>query len=70
MPVNATTIIALVTFVLAVAVWLKSRRIGPVVGVLITGMVVIAATDASFLNEGANGVKKLFRWGFRQITGG
>lgn len=69
MPVNASVFIMLATVVIAITVWMKTKRIGSVVGVVITGMVIIAATDAAFLTEGANAVKKLFRWAFKQFTG-
>lgn len=68
MPVNFGGIVAVVTVVVAIMVWFRTKKIGPVVAALVGGFLIIAATDPSFLNEGANAVKKLFRWAFKQIS--
>lgn len=62
MPFQAATLIALVAFVLAVAVWWKTRRIGGVIGVAVAAFVVMAITDPSMIEKGAGVVGDFFDW--------
>ena len=39
MPINAAVIVAVIGLVLAIAVWVKTRRLGPVFGVLLSAFV-------------------------------
>ncbi len=62
MPFNAALLIAIVGLVLAIAVWFRTRRVGPVVGVMVAAFVVMAITDTSILTSGAQFVGRLFTW--------
>lgn len=62
MPINVLTIVGVLAFILCIAVWAKTRRIGPVIGVLLCACVVLAASDSQFLNAGADAVKRGFTW--------
>lgn len=68
MPVNASLIIALVGLALALAVWFKTRRVGPVFGVLIGAFVVMAITDTAIITRGGQMVGKAITWAFNTLT--
>lgn len=67
MPFNASVVAAVVVFFVSVAVYAKTKKIGATAAVLIGGFMVVAAADPSFLQLGADGVKRVFRWGISQI---
>lgn len=67
MPINAAVIVALIGLVLAIAVWVKTRRLGPVFGVLIAAFVVMAFTDTSILTRGGQMVGQGITWFFDTI---
>lgn len=67
MPINAPVIVAAIGLVLAIAVWVKTRRLGPVFGVLIAAFVVMAFTDTSILKEGGQMVGEGIGWIFDTV---
>lgn len=67
MPFNAVMIIGVIGLVLAIAVWFRTKRLGPVVAVLVTAFVVAAFTDTSILTAGAAAVGKFFNWIFSDV---
>lgn len=67
MPINAAVIVAVIGLVLAIAVWVKTRRLGPVFGVLIAAFVVMAFTDTSILTRGGQMVGDGITWFFDTI---
>lgn len=67
MPINAPVIVAAIGLVLAIAVWVKTRRLGPVFGVLIAAFVVMAFTDTSILREGGQMVGDGIGWIFDTV---
>lgn len=67
MPINAPVIVAAIGLVLAIAVWVKTRRLGPVFGVLIAAFVVMAFTDTSILREGGQMVGEGIGWIFDTV---
>lgn len=67
MPINAPVIVAAIGLVLAIAVWVKTRRLGPVFGVLIAAFVVMAFTDTSILSEGGQMVGEGIGWIFDTV---
>lgn len=67
MPFNATLIVSVVGLALAIAVWFKTRRVGPVVGVLAGAFVVLAIADQSILTRGAGAVGQAISWFFDTI---
>jgi hypothetical protein len=67
MPVNAALIIALVGLVLSIAVWFKTRRVGPVAGVLFGAFVVMAITDTTVITNGGQMVGKAITWFFDTV---
>lgn len=67
MPANAALLIAVVGLVLAIAVWFRTRRIGPVAGVLLAAFVVMAITDTSIITNGGQQVGKGINWFFDTI---
>lgn len=67
MPINAPVIVAAIGLVLAIAVWVKTRRLGPVFGVLIAAFVVMAFTDTSILKEGGQMVGEGIGWVFDTV---
>lgn len=68
MPFNATTIIAIVALLLGIATWWRTRRVGPVLTIVLGAFVLMAVTDTSFLTSGGNLVKKALTWVSGQIT--
>ena len=67
MPINAPVIVAAIGLVLAIAVWVKTRRLGPVFGVLIAAFIVMAFTDTSILKEGGQMVGEGIGWIFDTV---
>lgn len=67
MPANAALLIAVVGLVLAIAVWFRTRRIGPVAGVLLAAFVVMAITDTSIITAGGQQVGKAINWAFNTL---
>lgn len=67
MPINAGVIVAVIGLVLAIAVWVKTRRLGPVFGVLISAFVVMAFTDSSILARGGQMVGEGLSWVFDTV---
>lgn len=61
MPFNAAWIIAAIGLVLAIGVWARSKRVGPAVGVLIGGVVIMMIADPSMLTWLAGVGKNLLR---------
>lgn len=62
MPFNASLVIAVIGMVLALAVWLRARRVGPVLGVLVAAFVVMAITDPSIIEQGGQLVGDALSW--------
>lgn len=62
MPFNAALIIAVIGFVIAVAVWFRTKRIGPVFGVLVGAFVVMAVTNPGIIARGGAAVGEAFFW--------
>lgn len=67
MPVNAALMIAIIGLVLAIAVWFRTRRIGPVAGVLIAAFVVMAITDTAIITAGGQQVGRAINWFFATL---
>lgn len=67
MPVNASTLVALVGLGLALAVWIKTRRVGPVAGVLLGAFIVMAITNPSTLTTGGQKVGEVITWFFDSV---
>lgn len=67
MPINAALIVAVIGLVLAIAVWVKTRRLGPVFGVLLAAFVVMAITDTSVLESGGDMVGAGLDWVFETV---
>lgn len=67
MPINAAIIVGLVGLVLGIATWVKTRRLGPVFGVLIAAFVVMAFTDTSILTRGGQMVGQGITWVFDTV---
>lgn len=67
MPINAAVIVAVIGLVLAIAVWVKTRRLGPVFGVLLAAFVVMAFTDQSILAQGGQMVGQAISWVFDTV---
>lgn len=67
MPINAAVIVAIIGLVLAIAVWVKTRRLGPVFGILIGAFVVMAFTDTSILTRGGQMVGDGITWVFDTV---
>lgn len=68
MPINASLIIAIIALFIAIAVWMKARRIGPVIGVALAAFVVMAIADPSFITAGGNLFKKFLLWAGNNFT--
>ena len=64
MPFNVAVLVAVVGVVLAIAVWARTRRVGPVAGVLIGAFVVMALADPAILTQGGQMVGQALRWAF------
>lgn len=64
MPFDATLVIMIIGLIIAVAVWLRTRRAGPVIAVVFTAFFVIALTDRSVLAQGGAAVGDLLTWIF------
>lgn len=62
MPVNASLIIAIIGLALALAVWLRTKRIGPVIGVVIAAFIVMAITDPGIIAAGGTAVGNALKW--------
>lgn len=60
-------IVAVIGLVLAIAVWVRTRRLGPVFGVLIAAFVVMAFTDTSILTRGGQMVGEAITWVFDTV---
>lgn len=67
MPINAVVIVSVIALILAIAVWVKTRRLGPVFGVLIAAFIVMAVTDTSILNRGGEMVGEALNWIFDTV---
>lgn len=67
MPFDGTLVVMIAGLVIALAVWFKTRRLGPVVAVLFTAFVVMAFTDRSILTRGAQAVGDAVTWFFDTI---
>lgn len=67
MPLNAAMLIAIVGLVLAIAVWFRTRRIGPVAGVAIAAFIVMAITDTSIITNGGKQVGQAINWAFTTL---
>lgn len=67
MPINAAVIVGVIGLVLAIAVWVRTRRLGPVFGVLIAAFVVMAFTDTSILSKGGKMVGEALNWVFDTV---
>lgn len=67
MPINASMIIAIIGLVLAIAVWLRARRVGPVLGVLVAAFIVMAITDPSIIESGGQMVGEGIQWVFDNV---
>lgn len=53
-------IVSVVTLLIALATFVKTRRIGPVVGVLIAGAVVLVAKDSAVMQSISSAVGSVF----------
>lgn len=62
MPFNASILIAAIGVILALAVWIRTKRIGPVMGVLIAAFAIMAFTDPAILTKGGQAVGDLITW--------
>lgn len=62
MPFNASVLIAAIGVILALAVWIRTKRIGPVMGVLIAAFAIMAFTDPAILTKGGQAVGDLITW--------
>lgn len=62
MPFNASILIAAIGLVLALAVWIRTKRIGPVMGVLVSAFVIMAFTDPAILTQGGQAVADGISW--------
>lgn len=62
MPFNASVLIAAIGVILALAVWIRTKRIGPVMGVLIAAFAIMAFTDPGILTKGGQAVGDLITW--------
>lgn len=62
MPINASLIIAIIGLALAIAVWLRARRIGPVIAVVIAAFIVMAITDPGIIAAGGTAVGNAIKW--------
>lgn len=67
MPINASVLVAVVGLVLAIAVWVRTRRVGPVAGVLVAAFVVMAITTPAILQKGGQQVGKAITWAFENV---
>lgn len=67
MPFNAAVIVAAIGLVIAIAVWVKTRRVGPVFGVLLAAFVVMAFTDTNILTQGGQMVGDGISWAFDTV---
>lgn len=65
---NASTFVAVVGLALAISVWFRTKRVGPVVGVLVGAFVVLAVADPTLLSGGATKVGEAVGWFFEQLT--
>lgn len=62
MPINAATVIAIIGLFLALAVYVKTRRIGPTVAVVVGAFVVMAISDPALITAGGAKVGQGFTW--------
>lgn len=67
MPINAAMVVTVIGLVLAIAVWMRTRRVGPVFGVLIAAFIVMAITDSSTLKQGGQMVSRGISWVFENV---
>ena len=62
MPFNAALLIAVIGVVLAIAVWARTRRLGPPVGIMIGAFIIMAITDPSIISDGGKKAGEAVRW--------
>jgi hypothetical protein len=62
MPISAASLIAIVGLILALAVFMKTRRIGPTIGVVVAAFIVMAITDTSLITTGGQKVGAGISW--------
>lgn len=67
MPINAAMLVAVVGLVLAIMVWFRTRRVGPVAGVMLAAFVVMAIADTSVLKSGGDAVGEVINWAIENI---
>ena len=67
MPINVATIVGLVGVVIAIMVWARTRRVGPVAGVMLGAFVVIAIADRSVLTAGGAAVGDILEWSIENL---
>lgn len=68
MPFNASLVVTVLGFGIAIATWMKTRRLGPVLGVVVAMLVLLAITDTSIITAGADVAKRVIRWTFGLFT--
>lgn len=64
---NAAALVGVVGLVLAIAVWVRTRRIGPVAGVMVAAFVVMAIADTSILTKGSQAVSGALTWAIENV---
>lgn len=64
MPFDSTLVISIIAFVIGIAVWARTKRIGPVVGVMFAAFVLVALADRSILSRGGQAVGDFIGWIF------
>lgn len=62
MPFNSTLVIAVVALFIGIAVYWRTRRVGPVFGVMLAAFVLVAITDQSVLRSGGAAVGDAVSW--------
>lgn len=62
MPINVAMLVGIVALVLGIAVWSRTRRVGPVAGVVLAAFLIMAVTDASTLKSGGEAVSSAITW--------
>lgn len=68
MPFDASLLVAIIGLFIAAAVWAKTRRVGPVAGVLVGAFLVMAIADPSILQKGGQAVGDAITWAFDQFN--
>jgi hypothetical protein len=64
---NAAALVGVVGLIIAVAVWVRTRRVGPVAGVMVAAFVVMAIADQSILTKGSQAVGKAVTWAIENV---